>query len=354
MHRVRGMASVSMLVLALAGCASTGPPRAPSLDLPQTVRDLAAERFGNHVDLHWTVPTLTTDRQPLRRKRGGAGPLTAEVCRIEAGSTCLTVAHFSVIAGEVASTRDVLSAPLTAGEPRLLQYRVRVLNEQGRSAEWSRDADVAAGKALPAVTALSGVTTDRGIQLTWQRQASRPGQKMLLKEQIAAGSALPEHAKTRVLSVDGDPGGTVDPDLAIGTRAIFTLYRSAAISLQGADVVLNGDPATVTVTRQRDTFAPAVPAGLLAVSVQLEAAAPEIDLSWEPDTEADLLGYFVYRAEAGSTVQPQRLTPTAVTVISYRDFAVSPGRRYRYSVSAVDRSGNESAKSVIAEESLRP
>lgn len=350
------VAGAAVLLLVLSGCASTGTPRPPSLRLPQPVRDLQAERFGDHIDLHWTAPTQTTDHQSLVRKRGGSGPLTAEVCRVGyAAGTCAVIAHLPAQAGEMASLRDTLAASLLAGPPRLLRYRIRFLNGQGRSADWSRDAAAIAGAAPPDMMALRGATTDRGMQITWERQGARPdGRVVLVQRPVSNVSEVAGETKPHSFTVAGDPGGTVDPTLQPGQRATYTVYRSESLTLEGLPVVLNGEAATVTVTREADTFAPAVPQGLLAVGVQLEGAAPEIDLSWEPDSEPDLLGYFVYRAEAGSAAAPQRLNAAALPSISYRDLSVIAGRRYRYSVSAVDRSGNESARSPVAEEQLRP
>jgi hypothetical protein len=100
-----------------------------------------------------------------------------------------------------------------------------------------------------------------------------------------------------------------------------------------------------------------------------------IDLSWSPNTEPDIAGYSVYRRDltAGETtatrlngrgefapsvdvdVLPE--TPTSlmqrkthVNASVFHDANVTPGHRYAYSVSAVDRTGNESARSPEVEE----
>ena len=69
-----------------------------------------------------------------------------------------------------------------------------------------------------------------------------------------------------------------------------------------------------------------------------------MDLSWEPGLEADLQGYNIYRADApGGSFR--RLNTAPLTGPAYHDPAVAPGRSYRYRVTAVDRTGNESAPS---------
>src|SRR6266576_6695381 len=64
------------LIAFAAGCASPGPPRPPSLNLPEVVKDLTAERVGDVVHLHWTTPETTTDRIVIK------GAMTADICRI--------------------------------------------------------------------------------------------------------------------------------------------------------------------------------------------------------------------------------------------------------------------------------
>src|SRR5580765_252644 len=54
----RALAAVAESVLAVFfGCASPGPPLAPSLKLPEAVTDLTTSRVGDKVILHWTTPS---------------------------------------------------------------------------------------------------------------------------------------------------------------------------------------------------------------------------------------------------------------------------------------------------------
>jgi len=90
-----------------------------------------------------------------------------------------------------------------------------------------------------------------------------------------------------------------------------------------------------------DRFPPAVPAGLTAI-----AGIESIQLVWNPDAEPDLKGYYLYRS-AGD--QPFARLGELLESPSYTDRAVEAGKRYRYAVSAVDQSGNESARSAPVE-----
>ena len=98
-----------------------------------------------------------------------------------------------------------------------------------------------------------------------------------------------------------------------------------------------------------DIFPPATPTGLQAV-FSGTGQKSFIDLTWAPNTEADLAGYNVFRAEGGAA--PERINQQLVKAPAFRDENVAAGQRYIYTVSAVDERGNESARSEPTTESI--
>ncbi len=156
-----------------AGCASPGPPQPPSLNLPEVVKDLTAERVGDVVHLHWTTPEMTTDRINVQ------GAMTAEICRITVGtpapqaSACSPVKRLPVQPGPTQAD-ETLPPPLTADPPALLAYRVQLFNVHGRSAGLSPEAFVSSGVAPPTVEQLRATDTRDGAMLEWQ-QRGHPG-----------------------------------------------------------------------------------------------------------------------------------------------------------------------------------
>jgi hypothetical protein len=77
---------------------------------------------------------------------------------------------------------------------------------------------------------------------------------------------------------------------------------------------------------------------------------PFIDLTWAPNLESDLAGYNIFRRVGNA--QFEKLNKQLVSGSSFRDDNVETGRKYIYSVSAVDLRGNESQRSAEATETV--
>jgi hypothetical protein len=91
----------------------------------------------------------------------------------------------------------------------------------------------------------------------------------------------------------------------------------------------------------KDVFPPAVPSGLTAL---LQDA--QVEVSWSPSSDADLSAYRVYRAAPGAA--PERVAEVPAGTTTVRD-APPAGPVFVYTLTAVDKAGNESAPSPPAE-----
>ena len=98
----------------------------------------------------------------------------------------------------------------------------------------------------------------------------------------------------------------------------------------------------------QDFIAPAPPRGLKAIPDRGVVA-----LTWDANTEPDLLGYLLYRRELPQVVAV-RLTEIPVRGTTFTDRTPKPAAAYVYTVTAVDRSShqNESAPSAEVEVAL--
>lgn len=91
---------------------------------------------------------------------------------------------------------------------------------------------------------------------------------------------------------------------------------------------------------------------MTAVPAESETPA-HLELSWAINSETDIAGYNVYRSEQEGT-PGTRLNTEVLLTPAFRDMNAVPGRLYFYSVTAVDRTGNESAASAAVSGSVPP
>ncbi|HEY6449006.1 MAG TPA: hypothetical protein VIY53_21305, partial [Acidobacteriaceae bacterium] len=146
----------------LTGCGAPAAPLPPTLNLPQPVRDLAATRAGDTVRLTFSVPQKTTDKLPVR------GPMTAKLCRSVDTGPCQPVGTLAIPAQQKSSSiDDNLPAALTQGPPRLLAYKLSILNRAEKSEGDSGPAYAVAGVAPAPVTGFSAMPRRKGIVLSW-------------------------------------------------------------------------------------------------------------------------------------------------------------------------------------------
>ena len=343
----------------LCGCGSPGAPQAPSLKIPVQVSDLSAYRAADDVHLHWTMPKRATDRVLLE------GDQRVSVCRNLKPGSCVPAGQLLLQPGAAADYNDRLPPELVRGDPRLLIYTVELTNHRGKAAGLSNPAYTAAGSAPPTLGPLTATATADGIALRWAEEegAMSSSARIRLHRSRILGpgeSPKPGPDETRAgvpqpleqmleMRQAATPGQALDADALLDRTYRYTLERVVHLDLAGHAFDISG-PSSTAMISARDVFPPAVPQGLEAVA---DNDAGAMDLSWIPDTERDLAGYFVYRRLAGDTAPPARVSgPAPVEAPAWRDAHLDRTARYAYSVSAVDHDANESARSAETEEGL--
>jgi hypothetical protein len=343
-----------------------GAPLPPTLNLADPVTDLSATRAGDQVTLAWTMPRKNTDKLLLKRN------LQVHVCRREGpAAPCEPAGDLQGAPEGGGAFTDTLPAALTAGAPRELSYFVEVRNANGHSAGLSNPALVIAGDAPEPVTGLSAKVGKEGVLLHWvpATQEAAPaairlhrklvmaiqGKKSIRQEGLLA--PLPEPAELTLLVEANRQSGrsadrALDKTIRFGETYEYRAQRVARVTVDGRTLELAGQLSEPVQVGVLDVFPPAVPAGLAAVATGAEdGALAAIDLSWQPDTEADLAGYIVYRREGGGDWQ--RISPAQpVAGPAFHDAQVQTGHSYSYAVSAVDEGGHESGRSAEAEETI--
>lgn len=215
-------------------------------------------------------------------------------------------------------------------------YAVRGVTKRGRPGAPSTRLElplvaVPAPPPMPTATA-----TETSIVLTWPAPASEPP---IAYNIYKVGNADPINPAPVV------QGKFERAGITFGTEECFTLRATVKV----ANVSIESTPSEPVCLTARDTFPPAAPKGFSIV-----AGNGTMNLGWDANTEPDLAGYLVLRAEAPSDML-QPLTPVPITATSYEDKTVKPGVRYVYAIVAVDNAKppNRSAPSVRLEETAR-
>jgi hypothetical protein len=316
--------AVAGLAAVLAGCGYVGEPLPPLANVPDKITDLAAIQRGDRIIVQFHVPPVTTEGQPIPGPvkldlRAGIGDHFEEFSwsvhaeRIPEGRITNGIARYEIPAAE------------WSGKPVILAARVVAAN--GKSGAWSNPATVAVVAPPPTPADVKAVATAEGVKLTWRAD----GQQFRVFRK-------PEGATEFALAATVAKPEWTDPEIQYGKQ--YEYLVQTVVNL-GDNKVAEGELSPAFVIKPVDTFPPAVPAGLHAT-----VGPASVELSWDPNGEADLAGYRVYRSVNGGPFEKlAELQP----VPAYSDKAIQKDAAYRYQVSAFDRAGNESPRSPAAE-----
>ncbi len=345
--------------LLMTACASVAPPQPPSLDLPKPPSDLRATRKGEHVTLAWTAPGATTDRRTIRKVgatqicRGLAAHLTqcGNPVGEAAGQAAVRTSNQKVTGSYV----DTLPAQLESDSPGAsVSYAVEVLNAAGRGAGLSNEVQVRLARTLAPPRDFAAHVAGEGVVLTWTKDAAetRPTPNLHYVYRIYRRLEGSSQWNPAGEIAAGSGRNLSFTDAGIEWEKTYD-YRAETVTVITADdnteAQIEGDDTREIKVFAHDVFPPAIPSGLQAVASG-PGQKPFVDLVWAPVSDIDLDGYNVYRHEEGSA--PVKVNTELVRAPAYRDANLTTGKRYFYSVSAVDVRGNESARSEEASETL--
>ena len=358
--------SLTFVPWVFTACATIGPPRPPSLDLPRPPSDLHASRKGSKVILTWTIPTTTTDKQiidsvgPTQICRGPAeltacGTPTGEAPAETGVSATESVKSTKSEKKPNASYTDTLPPQAQSSVPdAVVTYAVEVLNANRRGAGLSNQVRIPLVRTLSPPQDFQAEVTRDGVLLSWASDASAvsaaPSTRYSYRvyrtpeggAQTTLVGELPANAETHFSLTDSE----------IEWQKTYTYRADTVTTVREAnkpEVQVEGDDTPEVKVFANDIFPPAVPSSLQAV-FSGPGQEPFIDLVWAPVSDADLAGYNIYRHQAGTPAV--KLNTEPVKTPAYRDTSVTPGMRYVYSVSAVDVRGNESEGSEEASETV--
>lgn len=353
-------------IFLLASCGAPGEPTPPSPPIPTAISDLTARQSGDGALLTMTLPTRTVSNESLTEPpaieifRGTLKPdgkpdnKSFRLVYTLPGALLDTYTNEKFI-----QFKDPIAPEETRAHPgTTFAYRVRTRAAKKRD---SADSNTVLVKIFPVPERISGLqtkVTEPAIELDWSAPKKTSG-----------GETLEQLTGYRVFRGEIDPGSAeaTSKDIAQAkwkspltmlAPASETAYRDTqfefgktyvyvvrAVTLAGDGPVESDDSAPAVVT-PRDTFPPAVPANVVAAVITPPGSAPVVELSWSVNLETDVAGYRVYRSDR-QDARGQLLTQDLLPAPAYRDMSVQQGHQYWYSVTVVDRAGNESGAATV-------
>jgi hypothetical protein len=234
------------------------------------------------------------------------------------------------VAGARIVYQDVPPARDASGAPVRLTYAV-VTEGGGSESPLSNLVSIVPLDVSGPPRSLQATADKVGIHLTWAAPEEKPEASIGYNvyrfgpagEIVELGAPL-NGAPVKVTKYDDAP--------PVGAyRYLVTAVREVG------PPVIESDATPTVYAEFKDLAAPPAPAGVAAL---VEESA--VRIVWDAVEAADLAGYRVYRT-AGGTRTPLNTTPLAES--TYRDTSLKRGVTYTYSVSSVDKLGNESVAS---------
>jgi len=312
--------SVLGIALILTGCGYVGDPLPPALNIPLQIKDLSAVQRGNKLIVGFSIPAKTTEGLPVvsvEEVQVIAGPNDAAQFNVDVwAATARHLKTDKLKPGPV----DIVE-PIAGWQNKEVIVAVRLVNHKGRASQWSNlvIVPIVAPPVVPAN--IKAEATLEGVRLTWTASGATSYRIFRGNEDLA---------KT-------DKAEYLDKDTQFGKEYVYTLQAAMKAGETEAESELSA-PLTFT---PRDTFPPATPSGASAI-----AGTTTIELNWERNTEADFKSYRVYRA---GTTGDFAVIADNVEAPAFSDRAIKAGTAYRYAITAVDQTGNESPKSNVVE-----
>jgi hypothetical protein len=302
-------------VIGLQGCGVVGDVLPPTLNLPVQATDITIAERADKLEIAFKMPSLTTEGMLIRHNpeidlRIGPAP-----------ENLSDTAGWAARATRIPTKDPHALASVAPWVNQRIAVSVRLLNDRGKDAGWSPLVTFNVAPPLAAPQGLVAESQPSGVRLKWNSTAPR----FRVFRHQAAGPGYEQIATT--------DKPEFDDNVDFGKE--YTYYVQA-VAPAGDATAESENSAPVTFT-PADKFAPATPSGLNFI-----LGGKTIELTWTRNTEPDLKGYRVYRAFENNPFE--RVTDTQEST-SYSDRNIAPGKQYRYAVTAIDLSGNESKMS---------
>jgi len=355
-HPARWLCLLAVSVSLLCACGTPGAPQPPSLNLAKPISDFKAVRNDREINFTWTVPTETTDGATFRHR--GATKLCQVVDKPQI-SQCSAILTLSTPKQQKTAAATTAIPTGSNGPNDYATFALGVDNDRGKNAGLSNPVQISTAFVSKLTGAPSSQLTADAvlvtINVTPETESIEQALELRRKEK---GTPQESAVARRLLELPAEEAANVelrDETFAWEKTYEYRVVIVASPKVPNASTVSFDGPSSAPFeVFTHDVFPPAIPSGLEAVySGPIPGQPPSIDLTWSPDADRDLAGYFVYRRRQDEPASAAvKLNNQPVAAPAYRDTAIQPGNTYVYSVSAVDERGNESKQSEEASEEV--
>lgn len=387
------LALAGAAALGVAGCGKKGDPEPPLRSVPQTTDRLTV--MQRHLELVLELPYPKTTAAGLalpgldrlevwevRRPAAGTLPLAAGEPADAGGEAAEAAGGAGAEAatpagGEAAQTAEAEPAPGTDAPPPLDPRQFSAAATLRASLSGAMLSDAVVGERIVVRLPLPAeIGAPETYYLAVRTVAGGEDRSELSNQAVIV--PRPPPAAPRGLAAEGGPGGVrlswqgdgpatigydvyrrgaqerlfLDPiaRLDAGATTYFDegarfgeSYIYAVTAVAARTPTIESAVASTVEVDYRDRFAPAPPAGLVALVEE-----GRVRLAWEAAEAADLAGYRVSRAVAGGAFQP--VGPALVTASEWVDEQVLAGTVYTWRVVSVDAEGNGSEPAEVTAE----
>lgn len=344
------------LFLLGSSCGKKGGLYPPIIRIPQKVERFGAIQRADRIILEWTNPTTYIDGSPM----GEIEEIEIWLAEEEEQSA---VEEFEEKAELLASIkREKFSEYLIEESevPQRLRYIFRLSGKEFLSKKFifglrikdrrrnkSEFSDLLSVKpeilSLPPQGLRFTVFKDR-IQIMWDPpekniDQSSPPNIQGYNIYRAEGEAKPSRINSEFIREN-----EYNDEDCLFEKAYHYFVRASATD---SFPFLESDDSEILEVLAKDKFAPEAPSGLVSITGE-----NHISLTWDENPEEDLAGYRVWRKEEEEE-EYLLLTPEMIRENTYNDTKVEKNKNYYYSITALDKYGNESKKSEATSEIIK-
>lgn len=337
------------LVFSYTSCGKAGNPSTPMPKIPQAVSNLKAEILCEGVELRFSPPTSYVGDKPIAeplscaiyreieptvaKKKQQAKPVRIALLNTADLGNDYHLGETITYTDKNLTLPDINQSLAEKEAPKLptLRYYVLTWIKKKKPSEPSNKVEI--GYSLPPTLpkGFTATSTPNGLKVAWDVVTLDCQENELTQDVLYE---IREQGSPPSKAVTVEQPEYLDRDVTDNTQ-----YSYLVVAKSGE---ARSQPAETPLFTYIDTFPPEAPRNII-----FSAGQSSVSFLWEPNVEADFLGYNVYRREEGGNWE--KLNQEPLTANSFVDNTIVKAQRYQYYFTTLDssRQKNESTPSEI-------